>query len=47
MPLSQLNLIVAGLWAIFFYHEIAAPRLICIFFFAMCVDILGAVLLNL
>lgn len=44
--LPQLNLIVAGLWAIFYYEEICGSRLIAIFLTAMLIDVGGAVLLN-
>ena len=46
MPLSQLNLVVAGLWSIFYYEEVSSPRLVAIFLMAMLIDVGGAVLLN-
>ena len=46
MPLTQLNLIVAGLWGICFYKETTAPRMIAIFFFAILIDIAGAILIS-
>ena len=46
MPLSQLNLVVAGLWAIFYYQELSSPRLVAIFLLALLIDVGGAVLLN-
>jgi drug/metabolite transporter (DMT)-like permease len=46
MPLTQLNVIVAGLWGIAYYREIESPRLIYVFVGAVLLDVVGAALLG-
>jgi glucose uptake protein GlcU len=45
MPLTQMNVVVAGLWSVLYFHELESPRLIATFTLAMCILIMGAVLL--
>lgn len=45
MPLTQLNLVVAGLWGIFYYQEIQGTKPISLFVFAMLMATAGGVLL--
>mmetsp|Transcript_6257 Transcript_6257/g.8075 ORF Transcript_6257/g.8075 Transcript_6257/m.8075 type:complete len:538 (-) Transcript_6257:298-1911(-) len=45
MPLTQLNIIIAGIWSIFYFKEVESNHLIAVFLIALVIDLVGALLI--